>query len=170
MSLKSVEIILSACSSHSQQSSHLQLCHLDSWVVELELYVRSTGSWRTLSCLRNGIQHMYLLALTLKGKEGCLYTPGVFAGSLSLIAAKRAICFHNNAYNSDAPCSFDNNPWMIMFGAIQLVWATHSSPLPLPSVFWVSKGACPCHQPACQADIDISLGTELDRSNRILWP
>ena len=44
-------------------------------------------------------------------------------GSLSLVAAKRAVCFHNNAEAAEAPCSFNNNAWMIFFGALQLLCA-----------------------------------------------
>ena len=50
-------------------------------------------------------------------------------GSLSLVAAKRAVCFHNNAEASTAPCSFDNNPWMIFFGALQ-IWCALLCPKP----------------------------------------
>ena len=53
--------------------------------------------------------------------KGMLRYLALLVGSLSVVAAKRADCFHNNNFDPDAPCSFDNNPWMIMFGAIQLV-------------------------------------------------
>ena len=62
-------------------------------------------------------------------------------GSLSLVAAKRAVCFHNNAEASAAPCSFDNNAWMIFFGALQ-IWCALFAPscLNLFAAFPLSAG------------------------------
>ena len=48
----------------------------------------------------------------------CRYT---VTGSQSIVAVKRSICFHH--FNADpfAPCTFNELPWMVMFGVISMV-------------------------------------------------
>ena len=50
----------------------------------------------------------------------CRYT---VTGSLSLVAAKRAICFDAYTDKSSAPCSFSNIPFMLLFGGLNVLWA-----------------------------------------------
>ena len=57
--------------------------------------------------------------------ELCLvFSPGyslyryTVTGSLSLVAAKRAVCFGGYLDKGTAPCSFSNIPWMVFFGAL----------------------------------------------------
>jgi amino acid permease len=49
-------------------------------------------------------------------------------GSIALVAFKRSDCFHNNPAQSTADdgspgCTVSNTPWMIFFGALQLVFS-----------------------------------------------
>lgn len=45
-------------------------------------------------------------------------------GSLALVAVRRANCFHSlrgKVAFEDGVCSYNNNPWMIFFGGLQIM-------------------------------------------------
>lgn len=63
------------------------------------------------------MQHINLFA------TGVGYT---VTGSLALVAVRRSTCFHNNRGKiviEDGACSYNNNPWMIFFGGLQLLFS-----------------------------------------------
>lgn len=68
-------------------------------------------------CLKQVIQFSCELLMQYE-VFACRYT---VTGSLSLVAVKRSICFHRYHEDSNAPCSYANIPWMIFFGALQLL-------------------------------------------------
>lgn len=55
-----------------------------------------------------------------------LYATGVgytVTGSQSVTAVKRSICFHHFNEDPEAPCTFNNLPWMMMFGGLQIAFS-----------------------------------------------
>ena len=108
---------VSTCSPLSFALSTLQTAACSGFSTATNLYM-CTVSCCQLSGLEICVLE-YLLCSCLCSKcTQCRYT---VTGSLCLVAAKRAVCFHEHGGSHKAPCSFDNVPWMIMFGAIQLV-------------------------------------------------
>ncbi|KAK8465559.1 hypothetical protein PHAVU_009G112100 [Phaseolus vulgaris] len=78
---------------------------------------RNYSYMQAVNSYLGGTMHVFCGSI-LYGKLAGVTVGYSITGSLSLVAIKKAICFHRKGH--DAYCKFSNNPYMIGFGILQV--------------------------------------------------